>query len=112
MRFDPKRDESIVMAGWGSHADWYLNIHAALPEVETGGRRFTAAPRFLSIDEAAAVLADYEQRNARIAPILRAVLSWFAGWNYDASEEARRRIVTQLPFVAFRPVAVGDVPVL
>ena len=43
-----------------------------------------------------------------MAPIVRRVLSRLLGWRYDGSEDARRRLVCQLPLVAFRPAAGRD----
>jgi hypothetical protein len=68
-----------------------------------GSRRFAAAHRFLDHQEAAAVIARYERRNRLIAPIIRGVLSHLLGWRYRGSPEDRRRLVGQLPLVAFRP---------
>ena len=53
--------------------------------------------------EAAMVMAGYEQRNRLAAPLVRMVLSRLAGWRYDGSDAARRRLVRALPLVAFRP---------
>jgi deazaflavin-dependent oxidoreductase (nitroreductase family) len=96
--------EVIVIAGLGPTADWYRNIqaHEAL-EVAINRRRFRPSHRVLDAAEAAAVLADYERRNRWIAPIVHRVLSWLIGWHYDGTDEARRRLVVQLPVVAFRP---------
>jgi hypothetical protein len=55
------------------------------------------------VDEAAGALAGYEQRNPSAARVLRAMLSKAAGFKYDGSESARRRLVEVLPLVAFRP---------
>jgi hypothetical protein len=35
--------------------------------------------------------------------VVRRVLSWLVGWRYDSSEDVRRRLVRELPVVAFRP---------
>ncbi len=55
------------------------------------------------MEEAAFVLAGYEGRNRFATPLIRAVLSRLAGFRYDGSESARRKIVQALPLVAFRP---------
>lgn len=54
-------------------------------------------------DEAASIVAAYERRNRFIAPILRAVLSRFMGWQYDGTDTARQRLVRQLPLLALGP---------
>jgi hypothetical protein len=72
-------------------------------EVAIGRRRFRPAHRVLDPEEAATVLADYERRNRWITPIVRRVLSWLVGWTYDGTDDARRRLVEQLPVVALWP---------
>lgn len=95
--------EVVVMAGLGHHADWFRNILALPPvEVVIGRDRFRPQARVLDHEEAAAVLAAYEARNRLVAPVVRRVLSWLVGWQYDGSAAGRRRLVEQLPLVAFR----------
>lgn len=98
--------EVVVMAGTGRRADWYRNLETGLPvEVTIGRRRFAASHRTLDDAEASDLIADYERRNRLVAPIVRRVLSWLVGWRYDGGDEARRRLVRQLPLVGFRPAA-------
>jgi hypothetical protein len=58
------------------------------------------------------VITGYEQRNRFIRPIIRAVLSRLLGWQYDGSNAARRRLVTQLPLIAFRRAAHQGPPLV
>lgn len=104
VRYDPATEESVVVAGWGRRTAWLHNLEAggALAAV-TGGRRYAPTYRILGGDEAAGVMTGYEHRNRFIAPVVRAVLSRLLGWRYDGSDAARRRLVTQLPLLAFRP---------
>ena len=104
----PSDDEFIVIAGLGRSAQWYRNVsaHEAV-EVAVGRQRFRPDHRVLGEDEAIAVLATYEQANRILAPVVRRVLSWLVGWSYDSSEQSRRRLVAELPLVAFRPAARG-----
>ena len=96
--------EYFVIAGMGPSSDWYRNIRANPPvEVIVGRRGFEAACRWPDETESAAVVAEYERRNAMVTPVLRLVLSRLLGWRYDGSPLARRRLVTQLPVVALRP---------
>lgn len=74
-------------------------------EVAVGRQRFRPVHRELDEQEAIAVLADYEPRNRWVTAVVRRVLSWLVGWRYDGSTDARRRLVRQLPVVAFRPHA-------
>ncbi len=101
---DPKTREVFVIAGLGPRAQWYRNLlaHNAI-EVAIGHERFTPAHRQLSTTEAAAVLARYEHRNRLIASIIRRLLSWLVGWRYDGTQDARERLVTQLPVIGLRP---------
>jgi len=96
--------EVIVMAGFGRSADWYRNLLAhPATEVAIARQRFRPVHRVLSEREAIAVLADYERRNRWAAPLVRRTLTWLVGWNYDGTDDARRRLAHQLPLVAFRP---------
>lgn len=106
MEYREDGPELIVMSGWGRIADWLRNIEATrLAKVTVGSQSFVAAHRFLSIDEAVRVVARYESRNRFAVPVVRRVLSRLLGWRYDGSDSARRRLVAQLPLVAFRPRA-------
>jgi deazaflavin-dependent oxidoreductase (nitroreductase family) len=101
---DAATGEVMAIAGMGSSSDWYRNIQTNPPiEVAIGRRRFTPAHRTLTESEAVEVIADYEHRNRWVAPLLRPVLSRLLGWRYDGSDTARRRMLSQLPIVAFRP---------
>ena len=103
MEFRSKIPEMVVMSGFGPEADWLRNIQATPgAEVIIGARRFPVAHRILDEEEALNVITGYERRHRLLAPVVRAVLSRLLGWQYDSSEHARRRLVAQLPFVAFR----------
>ncbi len=96
--------EVIVVAGFGRAADWYRNVQAKpAVEVAIGRRRFVPVHRVLDESEATATLADYERRNRWATPVVRRMLSWLVGWDYDGSNDARRRLASELPLVAFRP---------
>lgn len=96
--------EIVVMSAFGRNSDWLRNIEASPSlEVVNGTKRFPAVYRILNEAEAAAVIAGYERRNRIIAPVVRAALSRLVGWRYDGSAQARRRLATQRPLIAFRP---------
>jgi deazaflavin-dependent oxidoreductase (nitroreductase family) len=102
--WDEVTREAVVMSGFGRSSQWYRNVSATDPvEVQISRLRFSPRVRQLDADEAAGVLAGYEQRNRIAARFLRAALSKLAGFRYDGSESARRRLVEVLPLVAFRP---------
>jgi deazaflavin-dependent oxidoreductase (nitroreductase family) len=96
--------EVIVANGFGPDSDWLRNIQVKSDEeITVGSKHFAASHRFLDEEEAAAVIRAYEHRNRFIAPIVRAGFSWLVGWKYHASETDRRRLVSQVPLLAFRP---------
>ena len=96
--------EAVVLSAFGRNPDWLRNIEKTPdPEVVIGSRCFVAAHRFLCEEEAVSVISDYEQRNRLIRPIMRSVLSRLLGWRYDGPPDDRRRLVTQLPVIAFYP---------
>jgi deazaflavin-dependent oxidoreductase (nitroreductase family) len=99
----PQRGEAVVLAGLGRRAQWLRNVQAGgAVEVRIARRRIhQPATRILDRDEAAAALAGYERRNRIAAPIVRRVLSRLAGFDYDGSDAARRRLVDTLPLVGF-----------
>lgn len=98
-----RQGEVVVVSGWGPAADWYRNVAAGGDvRVTVGGRSFRASHRVVPHDEAADVLADYEHRNRYVRPVINRMLGSLVGWRYDGSVEARRRLVEQLPMVAFR----------
>jgi len=49
------------------------------------------------------VIEDYELRNRFIGPIVRAGFDWLLGWEYHGSDRDRRRLVKELPLIAFPP---------
>ena len=96
--------EVVVVSGWGPSADWYRNVTAGGDvRVTVGSRSFPASHRVVPHDEAVQVLADYEYRNRYLRPIVNRMLGHLAGWPYDGSALARRRLVEQLPLVGFQP---------
>ena len=96
--------EVVVANGFGPDSDWVRNIQAkADEEVTVGSQHFAASHRFLDEAEAITVIRDYEYRNRFIAPIVRAGFSWLLGWKYHSSDSDRRRLVSQIPLLAFRP---------
>ena len=109
MRYDHQRGEAIVMSGFGPESDWFRNLEHGSPiEIGIGNQRFAASHRVLTEDDAVAVLADYERRNRCAILVVRRVLSALVGWRYDGSEDNRRRVVRQLPLIAFRRIERAD----
>jgi len=104
MEYRADGPEAVVMSGFGRNADWFLNIQANPDEeVVIGTRHFAAKHRILPAEEALGVLRGYVRRNRFMAPVIGWVLSRLLGWRYRGSESDERRLVGQLPFIAFRP---------
>jgi deazaflavin-dependent oxidoreductase (nitroreductase family) len=104
VQWDASRRQVVVVSGFGPGADWYRNVTAAgSARVALARERFDAIARVIPPEQAATVLADYERRNRAIAPAVRWMLGRLVGWRYDGSPAARRRVVEQLPMVAFTP---------
>jgi hypothetical protein len=107
----PAAREAVVLSGVGQRSQWYRNVLAGQAvEVRVARLRFAPDVRPLGSEEAVGVLADYERRNRLAAPLVRAVLSKLAGFRYDGSEPARRRLVHTLPLVAFARAPNGCPP--
>jgi hypothetical protein len=104
MEYRKEVPEAVVMSGFGINSEWLRNIEASPNEqVALGARQFNATHRFLVEEEAISVVRNYERRNWFVAPIVRWVLSRLLGWRYSGSDSDRRRLVKQLPLLAFRP---------
>jgi deazaflavin-dependent oxidoreductase (nitroreductase family) len=98
--------EVIVVSGFGRDSDWVRNIEAkGGEEVTVGNQHFLATHRFVQEEEAVEVIRNYERRNRIIAPLVRRILSSLLGWKYSGSDADRRRMVKQIPLVAFRPIS-------
>jgi len=75
LRYDRKSGEAVVMSGSGPTTHWLRNIQANDQlEVSIGGSFFAGSYRLLGPEEAIGVLADYEQANILVRPLVRAVL--------------------------------------
>jgi deazaflavin-dependent oxidoreductase (nitroreductase family) len=96
--------EVVVANGFGPDSDWLRNIEAKPgEEVTVGSQHFVASHRFLSEEEAMKVIQGYEHRNRFIALVVRRGFTRLLGWKYLGGENDRRRLVRQLPPLAFRP---------
>ncbi|MFP5345560.1 MAG: nitroreductase family deazaflavin-dependent oxidoreductase [Actinomycetes bacterium] len=104
LRYDATTRTAVVISGLGRSSDWYLNLrHGRALRVRIGRESFAPVHRELGPDEAVEVLADYERRNRYVGFVVRVVLSTLVGWRYYGTDEDRRRLVDQLPLVAFTP---------
>lgn len=98
LEHDKKSREYIVCSGTGRNTDWYLNLVEGGPaEVQLGSRRWAPEMRFLDADEAATRLLAYERQHPTLAKLLLRSL----GRSYDKTNTGRRRMVEDMPMVAF-----------
>lgn len=100
VRYDHATRECVVASGWGHQSDWYRNLkaHPAL-SIETGRDRYVPEQRFLTADEGAAELQDYERQHPQAARMIGRYL----GMTWDGSETALHALAATLPMVLFRP---------
>lgn len=102
--YGPETHESVVISGFGRGADWYRNIRTTPAlEVQTGRLRYVPEQRFLSVDDGAAVLAEFERRHRLAAQFIPWLVRWLAGVPYEASPAGRRAVAEAMPMVALRP---------
>jgi deazaflavin-dependent oxidoreductase (nitroreductase family) len=105
LHYDPHSRESVVLSAWGKKADWYRNIEASPPlEVETGGKRYLPAPRFLTTEDAYVVITEYAIRH----PLAARVLERAFGYPVTRSAASRRAFADSVVLVAFRPRGTGE----
>jgi deazaflavin-dependent oxidoreductase (nitroreductase family) len=112
LAWDPARQEAAVMSAFGRGSDWYLNVrNHPYVQVAIGRDRFAAEARELDPDSAEALVAEFERRTRFVALPIRVVLSGLLGWRYYGTPAQRRRLVAQLPVMAFRRTVAGvDIP--
>jgi hypothetical protein len=91
-------------SAWGEDADWIRTIraHPAL-KVQIGRDSFTPGQRFLSEDESAAVLVEFQHRHPYRTRLLTSVL----GWRDLRSPAAARAFVSTRPFLSLLTGAVA-----
>jgi deazaflavin-dependent oxidoreductase (nitroreductase family) len=100
----PASGEYVVMSGFGRSADWFRNVMAGGGRLVTVGRhQFSPEVRELGEDESAALICRYERRHRLATPLLRGLLSRLVGWRYTGTDDARCRLVRELPLLALRP---------
>jgi len=102
--YDPRTHEAVICSAWGKDTDWIRNLraHPAL-KVQIGRDSFTPGQRFLSEDESAAVLAEFQHRHPYRMRLLASVL----GWGDLRSAAAARAFVSTRPFVSLWPADSG-----
>jgi deazaflavin-dependent oxidoreductase (nitroreductase family) len=105
LRYDPETGEAVICSAWGQDADWVRNIRARpAVRVQIGRVSFIPKQRFLSEEEAVAVVAEFQRRHPGRLRLLSVIL----GWEDLRSDTAARAFVSTRPFVSLRP---ADPPV-
>jgi len=103
VHYDPATDESIVVSGWGTRADWYRNIRANPPiAVAIGHERYQPTYRELAPDEIYPIINGYLQKSP---PIYRGIVERTL-FGEGVTEEAMRERARSFVMVAFRPANV------
>ena len=104
LRFDKKTKEAVICSGWGADADWVRNIRARpAVRVQVARDAFVPEQRFLTNEEAVAVVIEFRRRHPWRVRLVARVL----GWGDLRSDTAVREFVRTRPFVAFRPSSPG-----
>ncbi|MBL0887243.1 nitroreductase family deazaflavin-dependent oxidoreductase [Myceligenerans indicum] len=104
VRYDHATGETFVVAAFGKHSDWLLNITSGSGvRVSFGKTPRAASYRVVPTDEAAEVFAGYERRNRLLMPVARPLLGRFSGFEYHSTDADRRRLFETLPMLAFLP---------
>jgi deazaflavin-dependent oxidoreductase (nitroreductase family) len=103
---DSSCGEIVICSGWGPNADWVHNLHAGpAREVRIGRDRFVPQHRFLSEDEAVAVVGAFRRRHPRRIWLISKVLGW---GDLRSDDNNVRAFVQRHPFVALRPAQQGS----
>jgi hypothetical protein len=96
---DASTGEVAICSGWGPGVDWVRKLRAGpATEVHIGRDRFVPLHRFLTEDEAIAVVFAFRTRHRGRVRLVSTIL----GWGDLRSEQAIRAFVQRHPFVAFR----------
>ncbi len=105
LRDEAARHEVVVCSAWGPDADWILNLRAGpAREVRIGRQSFRPEHRFLTDDEALAVIGEFRRRHPWRFRLISAVL----GWGDLGADEALAGFAHGHPFVALRPARPND----
>lgn len=102
LHYDPDTREVVICSAWGETTDWVRNLRAGPAlQVQVGRRSYTPQQRFLSDDEALAVVVGFGRRH----PWRLRLISEILGWEDLRSDSAATDFVRTHPFVSFRPQA-------
>lgn len=99
LKFDKTTQEAVICSGWGPNADWVRNLQVqpAL-RVQIGREYFVPEQRFLTQDEAVAVVVEFRREHPWRVRLIAKVLDWDL-----RSEAAVQDFVRTRPFVGFKP---------
>ena len=105
VRYDPAGPEIVVIAAWGRHPDWYLNLRAGPAiEVRVAAERWVRpAHHFLDGAETLRILQAYQRQHPRLWRHLAPRL----GFPVDPQDPAWPGIAGTVHAIAFRPGQPG-----
>jgi deazaflavin-dependent oxidoreductase (nitroreductase family) len=107
LAYDADARRAVICAGWGPNTDWVRNLRARpAVRVDVGRDSFVPRHRFLTEDEALAVVAEFRVRHPHRVRFISRVLGWGDLW----SDEAVRAFVSARPFVALAPAGENGAP--
>ena len=96
---DASTGDVVICSGWGPDVDWVRNLRVGPPtQVQIGRDRFVPTHRFLTDDEAVAVVRSFRARHRGRVRLVSTIL----GWGDLRTEASIRSFVEHHPFVAFR----------
>jgi deazaflavin-dependent oxidoreductase (nitroreductase family) len=106
LAYDPASRRAVICSGWGPDADWVRNLRAGpAARVDIGRETFTPSHRFLTDDEAVAVVQEFRRRHPSRVRLITRILAWDLG-----SDEAVRAFVAARPFVELTPSTGSNAP--
>jgi deazaflavin-dependent oxidoreductase (nitroreductase family) len=97
---DPAARAVVICANWGASSDWVRNLRAGPAlRVQVGRDSFTPEHRFLTEDEAYAVVREFCRRHPHRVRFAGRIM----GWADLRLDEVVRDFVATRPLVLFRP---------
>jgi hypothetical protein len=100
--WDGAAREAVAISLLGREAEWYRAASGGgAIEVRIAGERLRPRVRRIEGEEAFRMFSAFERRNRLLMPVARPVISRLAGFPYDGSPTARRRLLEKMPLLGF-----------
>jgi hypothetical protein len=94
--------EAVAISLFGRQAEWYRAASdGGAAEVVIAGEHLRPRVRRIEGEEAFQMFSAFEGRNRLLMPVARPFISRLAGFRYDGSATARRRLLEKMPLLAF-----------